>query len=326
MKTNYERLFMKFHPHWWCKNGPMQTVASMYFPRVERTLTHNDHIITLSDGDSSLVHETNPYQTKDLFIIVHGLTGSAESRCVNRLANHFFIRRCGVVRVNLRGCGAGKHLSKEICHAGRSDDLLRIVRYFSKRYPKTRIHCIGFSLGGNLLLKMASSSNKCSLDQLASVVAVSPPIDLQNCVRYLGEAPRRWLDQYFVKTLIKLSREHHLPYKIPDKKIKSLYEFDNLVTSKIAGFSNADEYYQYSSSIDQLNRLICPTLIMSAKDDPCVNFSIFNRVDNHPMVSFIGTEYGGHGAYLGHTGKANEQWLERVIEMWLENNKLLEST
>ncbi|NRA46363.1 MAG: alpha/beta fold hydrolase [Oligoflexales bacterium] len=195
-----------------------------------------------------------------------------------------------MVRINLRGCGVGRHLSKEICHAGRSEDLFEIVKYFHKRYPHSRIHCIGFSLGGNLLLKMASLTSASQIDQLSSVVAVSPPIDLKSCVTYLGAASRRWLDYYFVKTLVKLSKEHPIPYKIPSKNIGSLYEFDNLITAKVAGFRDADEYYEFSSSTGDLDKLACPTLILSAQDDPCVDFSIFENIDAHSMVSFIGTE------------------------------------
>lgn len=316
---------MKFQPHWWCRNGSMQTIASMYFPRILEPLTSHDHIIKLSDGESTLVHESNPHHSKNLFILVHGLTGSAESRCVNRLAQHFYAFGHGVVRVNLRGCGAGRHLSKEICHAGRSEDLSDIINYFHTLYPKSSLHCIGFSLGGNLLLKMACKKRGLPLNQLSSVVAISPPIDLKNCVHYLSGRSQRWLDYYFVKTLIKLSKEHPTPYNIPNQKIRTLYDFDNLITAHVAGFRNADEYYEYSSSIHDLNKLSCPVLIISARDDPCVNFEIFARVKNLPMVSFIGTDNGGHGAYLGHTETTKELWLEKIIHLWLEKKVNLES-
>ena len=317
---------MKFHPHWWCKNGPSQTIASMYFPRIKKSFISSDHVISLSEGDQTVVHESNPNMTNDIFIFVHGLTGSAESRCVSRLAAYFLDMGYGVVRVNLRGCGVGRHLSKEICHAGRSDDLLEMVKYFSKRYPNSRIHCMGFSMGANLLLKMACGKSNPYLDRLRSIVAISPPIDLKECVTYLGGKSSRWLDYYFVKTLIKLSTNHHKPYKLPPEKIKSLYDFDNLITAKAAGFRDADEYYKFSSSAEDLHKLVCPALIVTAQDDPCVNFSIFNEVDSHPMVSFIGTKNGGHGAFLGHTGNKKELWLEKVIHLWLESSGLLRTT
>lgn len=328
--TSSHFVYPEYTPPWWGYDGNIQTILTNFIPLRKSALSSEKTIqIPITDGDKIICSLSLPNSIdslKNIFIVVHGLTGSSESKCVERVAETLYLKGHAVVRMNLRGCGAGFGHSKSISHSGRSADILAVSKFLSQDYPNSNHHIIGFSKGGNLVLKAAAEANSLKQHHIISCTAVSPPIDLEACVRFICKH-KRWVDQYFVWTLKKNMRKHHLhypelgPFSLP--KNINLYQFDDLYTSKQCGFNNAHDYYNKSSSKPILKKLAIPTLIISSEDDPCLDFDIFSKMPKNSNITFLKTAQGGHIAFHSENDHKKDRWLDKTIYSWLQSNKCL---
>ena len=173
-----------FEPHPWLKGGHAQTIVARYLGGEQKKLISTAHEIELPDGDRLVVLESVPpgwNSRRPTAVLVHGLAGCADGNYIVRVARRLLDLGIRVVRVNLRGAGAGFGLARQIYHAGRSDDLREVVRWLDHRDPGSRIGLIGFSLGANLVLKLAAEASTMPLPGLDCVLAANPPIDLAAC-------------------------------------------------------------------------------------------------------------------------------------------------
>lgn len=168
--------------------GLRQTIASFYFPYNPFINNSNQHIISLADGDKIVLVENRPTHwvpSQRIILLVHGLTGSHRSKYFIRATKFFVEHGFMVMRMNLRGCGAGHGLAKHLYHSGRSEDTRHILEWLAKQFPHSPVTQIGFSLGANITLKMAGEDGPNKSGNLDSVVAVSPPLILKpalNCL------------------------------------------------------------------------------------------------------------------------------------------------
>ncbi len=179
-----------FEPHPLLRGGHAQTIVGRYLGGERQWLEASRHIIDLPDGDRLLALETVPPNWSDqqpVALIVHGLAGCAQASYVVRLGRHLVRSGIAVVRINLRGAGDGFGLAKGIYHAGRSDDLRVIVEWLHKRRARSPIGLIGFSLGGNLVLKLAIEAAGEVNTGFDAVLAANPPLDLAACAREFSD-------------------------------------------------------------------------------------------------------------------------------------------
>ncbi|MDD9952198.1 MAG: alpha/beta fold hydrolase [Zetaproteobacteria bacterium] len=310
-----------FIPTWWGRSGTLQTILSSIWPQPNTALPGSHMEIPLTDGDRILCKVDRPHSWKSgdpFYLIVHGLTGSSESLCVSRLTEALFLAGKMCIRMNLRGCGDGEGLAHQVSHCGRSADVHEVCTQLHKTFPGSPLHLVGFSKGGNIALKAGAEISDKPDFPITTCIAICPPIDLEACVRYLGEPQRCWIDQYFVTKLKRSTQRHH--HRFPElgtvhfARKMSLYDFDDCYTAPQCGFDNAHDYYQQSSAKKVLHNCARPTLIVAAKDDPCIPLKIFDEIPYHPLLRLTLSEYGGHIAFVGQNKGQN--WLANLVLQW----------
>ncbi len=191
-----------FVPHPWLRGGHSQTVVARYLGGDRRRIDATSHIVELLDGDRLLILESVPrfwQPSHPTALLVHGLAGSADAGYIVRVGERLMRMGIRVVRMNLRNAGDGFGLARGIYHAGRSDDLRVVATWLATRNPESPIGLVGFSLGANLVLKLASESASEPLDALDCVLAANPPIDLAACARLMLTRENRLYDWNFVR-------------------------------------------------------------------------------------------------------------------------------
>ena len=317
-----------FVPHPWIKGGHRQTIAARLWswprPRLESTYAEVD----VGGGDRLSVLESVPerWQPGDpLAIVVHGLGGCARSpyvvRVGQRLVNQVGAR---VVRMNLRGAGSGFGLSRSFYHSGRSDDLRRVAEWLTHRAPDSPLALIGFSLGANLVLKLAGESAGDPVKSLDCVLAANPPIDLEACCRAIQRRGNRVYDQNFVRYLRAevLRLEQRFP-ELPHADLsaaQTLLDFDELYTAPQNGFRDALDYYQQSSSNRLIEKIQVPGLVLHPLDDPFIPPEAFGSIHWPPRLEYEMLTHGGHLGYWSHRPwMGDRRWLDSRIVHWLAN-------
>lgn len=314
----------EFKPHPLFKNGVFQTIASKFWPQKPEKETSVSHLVPLPDGDHLVLIEDRPmawHQRQRIVVLVHGLVGFHGSYYMVRMCRTLMAEGYLVIRMNLRGAGPGLGLSQKLFHGGLSDDVRAVLLWISKKFPSSPITLMGFSLGGNMSLKMAGEDGMRPTGNCDSLVAISPPVDLEKSVRHVQKPVGRLFDYYFVNRLIK---QVHRFYKLfPDTPPPPSFPFNitlmgfyQLYTAPRNGFQSVVDYYQYASAKYYLNSIRIPTLIISSLDDPVVAAESFQNLTPHPFIELRLTRHGGHVGFLDQKGCF--QWLHAVIKNWLQ--------
>jgi uncharacterized protein len=315
-----------FKPAIMCSSGKGQTLMTSFYPAgfdISPTKTHH---LTLPDQDKLVIMEYKPKNWQPgnrIVVLVHGLTGSYKSKYNVRLTKEWLKTGHLVIRMNLRGCGPGAGLARNPYHSGRSEDTRFVVQWLANRYPSSPVTQVGFSLGGNITLKMAAEDSENPTGNLDSVIAISPPVDLHACSALLHKPENRIFEKYFVSELIEdvKLRKKHFP-DIPDLELDPLMpllSFDNTYTAPFSGFVDAIDYYTQCSSGMLLDRIKIPTFILYAKDDPFITIERFIHKMNPDIVDCLVTERGGHVAWFGSPIRGSSRlWMDGALIRWLE--------
>ncbi len=308
----------RFEPPGWLRGGHAQTIVGRYWPNPRPHPPATSHELTLPDGDRLLLLESTPagWNPSDpSAMLVHGLAGCSGSAYVVRLADRLIRSGIRVIRVNLRGAGRSFGMSRGIYHAGRSDDLRAVADWMRARHPDSPVAAVGFSLGANLVLRLAMEAGP---DRIACVVAANPPIDLAACARRMSEPENRLYDWNFVRWL--RSTVDRLHRRFPDlgptglEGVRTLYEFDDRYTARRNGFASADDYYERCSLVATLGRIEVPGLIVHAVDDPFVPHEPFLQAERRPSLALELVPHGGHLGYVSRRPwQGDRRWLESRI-------------
>jgi uncharacterized protein len=315
-----------FEPHPWLRGAHAQTIVARYLGGEQKQLAATAHEVELPDRDRLLVLESMPpgwTSGRPTAVMVHGLAGSADGAYIVRVAQRLLGLGIRVVRVNLRGAGAGFGLARGIYHAGRSDDLREVVRWLDQRDPGSPIGLIGFSLGANLVLKLASEASTEPVASLDCVLAANPPIDLAACARLMLLPQNRLYDWNFVRWLRVTVRRLHdrFPELGPPglEGVKSVYDFDDRYTARRNGFGTADEYYRQCSLFTALARIQVPGLIVHAMDDPFVTSEALLQADKPDHLAVELVRHGGHLGYLSRRPwQGDRRWLDTRLTVWIK--------
>jgi predicted alpha/beta-fold hydrolase len=226
------------------------------------------------------------------------------------------------VRLNLRNAGSGFGLSRGVYHAGRTEDVRRVVEWAARRAPRSPIALIGYSLGANLVLKLAAEAADDPLPGFDCVLAANPPIDLAESARYIRRPMSQFYDQHFVKQLCSdVGRLHDAfpdlgPVSFPTQL--TLYDFDNHYTAPRNGFSGADDYYRRSSAAPMVPRIKADGLVVHSLDDPFIPAEPFGRIAFPPGLALELIPGGGHLGYLSRQSwDGDRRWLDARLIAWL---------
>jgi len=285
------------------------------FPVVRRTYPITDRISVVA------LEQQPEAMAKGQLILVHGLEGSANSGYMRSFAQAALEAGFGVHRLNLRTCGGTEALSETMYHSGLTSDTVHIVDRVRQEYAQA-VLLIGFSLGGNVVLKLAGELGSTSL--LTGVCAVSPPIDLARCVHAIGRRAnllyaRRFLDRLKQRIVRKSVSSPHTYSTLGLRDVKSIWEFDDRYTAPLFGFGTAENYYRTQSSQHFLQGIRVPTLIVTAKDDPLVPFDMFDHpsIKDNPALALAAPQHGGHLGFLARKGP--RFWVEQFVLRWIDD-------
>jgi hypothetical protein len=258
-------------------------------------------------------------------VILHGLEGSCDSGYIRGTAEKAWVAGFNVVRLNQRNCGGSEKMSNTLYHSGLSGDVLAVVTELIEQDGMPEVFAVGFSMGGNLVLKMAGELGGDAPEELRAVVAVAPALDLAACADALAE-PRNFIyERHFVKRLKKRMRlkASLFPELFPLAEIggfgeiATVRDFDDLITARFCNFRDAGDYYARSSASVVVSQIRLPTLIITSKDDPFVPFAPFENpaIRNNPNITLVATERGGHCAYISAENGMERFWAEaRIVE------------
>ncbi len=282
-------------------------------------------LVPLPDGDKISLEVTTPagWKAGDLTaFFVHGLCGSHRSPNLVRMAKKLEPLGIRTVRYNMRGCGSGRGHARRTYHCGRSEDIFECLKVLKKELPDSPIILIGFSLGGNAVLKLTGELGGVGKHFLEGVIAVSPPVEVYSSVQMLGDPANRMYEKYFYKRLREEVLYRHKKFKdlprVNLPKDLKIYEFDQLYTAPMAGFSSAIDYYNKCSASHVVADIAIPCKILLAEDDPIISAGSLDRYALPSNISVFKTKKGGHMGYLGNSeDNKGFYWLDSVLADWI---------
>lgn len=260
-----------------------------------------------------------------MVILLHGLSGCHGSPYVNRAAGKLNDVGHRTFRMDFRGCGAGVGLATRPYHAGLSEDLRHVVEYVERICPESPVSLVGYSLGGNLVLKLLGEQPGDTCRNVVSGVAVCPAVDLPESQVELRRFLPGLYDRYFTRRLVRqfAQFEEHLEpaWAENGRAPRTLREFDETVTARVWGFGTADRYYDSASTADRLVDIAVPTLVIAAEDDPVVPIRSFENLDPGPNVHLMITPSGGHLGFVGRGGPdPDRRWMDWRIVDWIQDH------
>ncbi len=317
---------LAFRPFPLLRHRYLQTIiaARLHTPREPPSVTRR---VRLPDNDAIASQVSTPpgwHLSDPTVVLVHGLCGSHQSPYMRRLACKLW--RCGIraVRMNMRGCGSGQGLARQPYHSGQSDDVQAVLADLRQETPQSPLTAIGFSLGGNLVLKLAGELGEDASDYLRQVIAVCPSADLTACCAKLSQPENRFYEQYFVTLLKAAVAARHAQFRdlpavdLPEQL--TLRQFDDLYTAPQCGFRDALDYYQRCSAAPLVPHIATPCRILVAADDPFIDASVLTTMALPPQVQVCQTERGGHLGFLGCPWEpGGYRWLDTQLLSWVEN-------
>lgn len=311
-------------------NGHLQTIVGNFLPRPPFRIETVAETVEVDAADGSRVlcdcsWQPEPERASALTVVmVHGLEGSSDSRYMKGLAARAWVAGCNVIRMNMRNCGGTEHMTPTLYNSALSGDVGAVVEHFTQEYSLQRVALVGYSMGGNLVLKLAGEWG--ARTPLCAVAAVCPAIDLAAGSDALHEPVNRIYEWRFLRGLMaRFRRKAALYPDIYDTRgvgpIRSLRAFDDKIVARYCGFRDADDYYYRAASARVVDRIAVPTLILRALDDPFIRLTPETHATllANPNITLVETPHGGHCAYLSSDRGDEIHWAEATVIRYLQH-------
>jgi predicted alpha/beta-fold hydrolase len=312
-----------FRPHPLFNNRHAQTLAAYVWPRRYRleSLRDEERLFEVASGVRLLAHcrwHSEP-RRQPTIVLWHGIEGSSSSVYMLAMAEKGFRAGFNIIRMNLRNCGGTEHLTSTLYHGGLSEDLRAVTNELIERDRLSEIFVVGFSLGGNLVLKFAGEFGSEPPREVSAVCAVSPSVDLAASADTIRQGTNRLYQRDFLRRMRKrIKIKHKLFPELYDLSeigsVRTIRDFDEQFTAAAHGFANADDYYYRASAIRVMDQISLPTLIIHAQDDPFIPFAPLNNAvfAASAYILLLAPERGGHVAFVA----SGSDWEDRF---WAEN-------
>ena len=302
-----------YKPPLFFKNRHINTIYSSLFRKTKLPSFKRKRIETLDDDflDIDLIENGS----KKIAILCHGLEGSSDSKYIQATSKLLSLNGYSVAAMNYRFCSGEINRQLVTYHSGKTDDLHVLINYVLPNYDY--IYLVGFSLGGNLILKYNGEALFSLSSKIKANVAISVPVDLKGSSIALKRSENILYRRRFIRTLSKKMYLKHQQFPnqldvAPLKKVKTLTDFDNFFTSKINGFIDAEDYYLKASSKQFIPNISKPTLLINALDDPFLSESCFPISEAKENSKFY-LMTPSHGGHVGFISKGDFYWSEIQI-------------
>jgi predicted alpha/beta-fold hydrolase len=307
------------HPFVPLFNNPhLQTIAAHYWPRPSAARPPTEKKLYATGPNVQVLVETDrpAGPPRGAILMVHGLEGSAHSAYMHSMAACAIAAGYTSHRLNLRSCGGTERFANTGYHGGLTSDLLAVLRTLAAE-GRAPLWLVGFSLGGNLVAKLAGELGEDARPLVAGVCAASASIDLEACAERIGQPDNRPYELRFLLLMRARARAvwHSTPADL--RGIRSVIQMDDRITAPHFGFSSARHYYRTQSANQFLDRIRVPALFIAAQDDTFIPFRIFDHPAFHqnPCLQLLATASGGH---MGFLAKGSPRfWLDHAIMEWI---------
>jgi uncharacterized protein len=316
----------EFVPRRGLRGGHIQTLASYFLPRRIPLPAAEARLIEVEPGAQVLCHchwQTDRESALTV-IVVHGLEGSSDSQYMLGIAAKGLAAGMNVVRLNQRNCGGTDRLSPTLYHSGRSQDVAAVAQNLLEQDRISRLALVGYSMGGNLVLKLAGEWGRQGPPQFCAVAAVCPAMNLAASADALHLPGNRLYEYHFMwKLRGRLRAKARLFPKVFDtsrlRGLTSLRDFDDKITAYYCGFEGASDYYERSAAANVVDRIAVPTLILHAANDPFIRIlpETRRKILSNPNITFVETEDGGHCSFLAEPEGDDGRWAERQVMEFL---------
>jgi len=318
-----------FKPAWWLNNPHLQTIYPSLLRKPPEPTIKRERLTTEDNDfiDIDFCGEGN----QPLVILLHGLTGSSQSGYIKGLQQALLEQGLRSAALNFRGCSGEYNDSSRCYHSGETGDIDFLYRTLRAREPETPMAAVGFSLGGNVLLKWLGEQG--AKLQLFAATAVSVPLVLSACASKLDSGFSKIYRASLLRELkdyVRLKQVHleslgkteeaELLRQIGDlEKIKSFWQYDDRVIASLYDFANVEDYYQRSSSRQFLQTIAVPTLLIQAQDDPFMTPEVIPELaELSASICLEITQGGGHVGFIaGYNPWQPDYWLEQRIPEFL---------
>ncbi|WP_353110295.1 hydrolase [Salinisphaera dokdonensis] len=314
-----------FEPAIWLRNAHAQTVFASKL-RPSPPLEVERERLELEDGDFldlSWLPERGLDDDAPVVIVLHGLNGSLESKYARGLLRQADAHGARGVLLHFRGAAEPNRLPRSY-HSGDTEDLHTVVSHVRARFPRAALAAVGYSLGGNVLLKYLGEQGRESA--LTCATAVSVPYDLKRCAEAIQEGLSRFYQAHLINGLREAYENKFKVIEAPEprpdlRELRSFFAFDNAITAPLNGFRDAEDYYARSSSGPFLKHIRTPTLVIHAEDDPFMAPDIIP--DESMLSAAVRLEVSRHGGHVGFVSGGRYgvpvYWLEQRIPAWLRD-------
>ena len=320
--------FEPFVPRRYLRNRHAMTLAGNFLPRKSNLPDPEEKLFAVAADIQVMCQchwQTDP-ACRATVIVVHGLEGSSDSQYVIGTGSKAWSAGMNVVRMNMRNCGGTEKLTPTLYHSGLSDDVGAVLRALVEEKKLARVGLVGYSMGGNLVLKLAGDwgRDNASPNELKAVAAVSPAADLGPSADAMHSPANRIYEYKFLWSLMRRLRYKVslFPglYRMPLRFPRTIREWDDVVTAHYCGFTGADDYYHRAAAARVLDKIAVPTLIINALDDPFIRLMPETRakIAANRNITLLETEHGGHCAFLASANGYDGRWAERQMIRFFE--------
>jgi len=313
------------------KNKHIQTLYSSFF-RKNNTIKLKVQRFSLKDGDFLDAHwhyTNNSNANTPVVILFHGLTGSYESPYIQGVMKELSHAGFNSVLMHFRGCSGKINNLPRSYHSGETGDALEFIHSVQTKYPKSKLYAVGYSLGGNMLLKLLGELKETS--PFTAAVSVSAPLQLDVCADAINQGFSLIYQKHLMKSLKQSLEEKYTQHDMQKlihfnkkdiKKLKTFWDFDGTYTAPIHGFKSAQDYYTQCSAKQYLKDIHTQTLIIHAQDDPFMNTKVIPKTQEMSIfVTLELSKYGGHVGFIEGSIFKPVYWLENRIVNFLLSNR-----
>jgi predicted alpha/beta-fold hydrolase len=320
-----ETLVPAFEPHPLLRNGHAMTIASAFVPRRFDISPAEARLFRVDPESQILGHchwQLGKRKNAPVIVIVHGLEGSSDSNYMHGIAEKAVHRGFHVVRLNQRNCGGTESLTPTLYNSGMSGDYRAVFEELSNGDGFEQIFFAGYSMGGNLVTKMAGEFGAAVPKALRGVCVVCPALDLAACADALERTDNYFYQRHFVTNLMaRFARKQKMfpeRYKLNGLgPVRTVRQFDDVITAPYFGYRDAQDYYDHVGAKRVAAQVRIPLLMITAQDDPFVPYAAFlaAKIADNPAIRFIATQHGGHCGFISKHAGPERFWAEqRIVE------------